>query len=1158
MIFAVLSRSATVSVRILPSPGAMPAFPRPSCAAVLVLAASLLWPWGPAAADFFCAGEDASRSGRAKIVARTTGTLNALVIFAKFQGEAPGSERAPSWAADLFNRRLPGSFTHFYDEMSRGQLRVDGQVLPRRYSSLQPAAAYLAPEAGLRGRFGQFNLEILEQADADVDMGRFDNDGADGLPNSGDDDGYVDVVFINLLTVPENFFVSRATGFASLGLDTDFISDDPAAGGGWIRIPSRFTGFGGTTQRGHVFSITAATMCHEFGHILGLPDLFDQTSIFRGSDLDPAEDSAGIGKWGLMGLGTLGWGEVDGPNPFSAWSLEQLGWIGVGNENLIEVKQSYIGAVLEDIDSGGKVYKIPVGAEEYFLLENRQNSSSFYNRNIPAGGLLVWHVDEGADNDEERHKQVDLVCADGLFADRGYPGARPDPVRGGDNLDFWSRDEAYAATHNGNQGDAGDPFDGVTRTRFGPDTNPGFRAHTGLSRNVALGFAIENIRAEGTRMIVDILVRQPLEGHIHSDTTWSGEVMVDGDVVVQPGATLTVTSGTTVRFSSSDARRSGFSPDRSELLVFGGLVLQGSEDNPLRFASAAASPRAGDWSGISLLNAQNPDLQGVLVEHSAHGVVRSHLPPGVTRWSGTRRLPRDLVVAAGSELVLEPGTQVVFASTDMGAGGQSAQLTELIVEGGLRVEGSAARPVRFDLASSHPDSVWFGVRLRPGAQVEVRHLEEEQCVLGFSGEVTEASVLNIADSRITTTAGNGLRLVINGEVEVDRTLFSHHPLQGIFAEGGGRLLLRNSTVMGNGQEGIFLGNCALEAIRTTIEHNGLLLAEDPRAGLRAVGGRGQKIELWNSSVKRNTSHGLDLGVWEGVVELHHTEVNANRGNGLEMAAPERVIFEDVKVMRNLGAGAASKAAPVEIRTTEFADNIGPGLILGEGTSGAIEMCHFRNNTGLRLDHVAELIIRTSTFENTALGLASLNSAPTLFGNRFTNNLKAIETSGAVVPAEIARNVFVDNRTAIDNRTNLTLVARDNYWGTVDSTAIAALFRGAVEWSPFLEEEPSETEVGGGVGARPAQFALYPGFPNPFNGRTTIPFDIAAPVPAELVVYNLRGQPVRRLLHRNLQPGSYAMFWDGRSDGGETVASGVYFYRLLAGEFAATGRVLLLR
>ena len=44
---------------------------------------------------------------------------------------------------------------------------------------------------------------------------------------------------------------------------------------------------------------------------------------------DPADDSAGIGAWGLMGLGTLGWNGDDGPNPFSAWSRQALGWARV-------------------------------------------------------------------------------------------------------------------------------------------------------------------------------------------------------------------------------------------------------------------------------------------------------------------------------------------------------------------------------------------------------------------------------------------------------------------------------------------------------------------------------------------------------------------------------------------------------------------------------------------------------------------------------------------------------------------------------------------------------------------------------------------------------------------------------------------------------------
>jgi len=71
-------------------------------------------------------------------------------------------------------------------------------------------------------------------------------------------------------------------------------------------------------------SQTVGAMPHEFGHALGLPDL-DHNG--------PADDSAGIGRWGLMGWGAQGW-HGDGPNPFCAWSLQQLGWIGLDNERL--------------------------------------------------------------------------------------------------------------------------------------------------------------------------------------------------------------------------------------------------------------------------------------------------------------------------------------------------------------------------------------------------------------------------------------------------------------------------------------------------------------------------------------------------------------------------------------------------------------------------------------------------------------------------------------------------------------------------------------------------------------------------------------------------------------------------------------------------------
>ena len=1123
----------------------------------------------PLGADSFVCACDAQAGPQApKAAIDTRGSLGAMVIFAKFRGEAAGDDEAPFWAADLFNGDLPGSFAHFYQEVSRRQLRLQGAILPKRYTSLQPASAYLAQEPGTLGRYGQFNLEILRQADPDIDMGLFDNDGPDGVPNSGDDDGYVDILFVNLLTVPEGFFIDKASGLASLGLDTDFISGDAAARGGHIRIRSQFTGFGGTTQRGHVFNFTSASMTHEFGHVLGLPDLFDQSATKIEEDdegilrqvFDPALDSAGIGKWGLMGLGTLGWNEDDGPNAFCAWSLEQLGWIGIDNQNLVTVTQSMRNVVVEDIDQGGRVYKIPLNEDEYFLIENRQPSGSYYDRNIPAGGLLVWHVDMRADNDEERHKQVDLVCADGLYQDRGFPANQNqvDPVDGGDNLDYWSREDIYAAATNGNKGDATDPFDGVNSTRLAHDTNPRFSAHTGYSRNLTLGVALENIRRDGTRMLVDILLRQPLAGHISADTTWSGTIELAGDIVVEKGATLTLAAGTEIRFAALDTGFTGFDTRRGELLVFGDLNSEGTRTNPVHLRSAARRPGGRDWAGLFLLAGQAPDLTHIVVDHALNGIVRTHLPPGQTFWSQNQRIPLDLVVPSDAELVVEAGTRLGFTSGDLGHSGRSPNLTELIVKGRMRVEGQAGAPALFTLEAARRDSIWYGVRLLEGAQFEARQAEFEQTAFSLSGTIAAGDRVTIEDSQFRRSGGSGLRLTVNGELQVDRSTFEQITAQAINVRGSGLLRLRQTTVADNGREGIFLGNCSLEAIELDLERNGTATAPQLYSGLQAVGGSGQKIELWQSTVASNGVHGLDLEAWEGQIELHDTELSDNSGNGLQASGLERLVFEQVLLEGNRGAGAAIAATPVELWTSTFIGNT-TGLVLQEGASGLIDMSQFRNNpVGVKLDRLDQLVVRSSRFEKSSLGLLSNTSTPILELNHFAQNTTGIRTTGTAVPQTLSRNTFLEHAVAaIDNQTALQLAARDNFWGTADSTAIAGQIVGDVDWTPYLVAEPLPTSV---ATAAPAQavFVLHPASPNPFNATTLLRFSLPLDGPSQLVLYDILGRPVRHLLDTSLPPGPHQRSWDGRDDAGRPVASGVYLYRLRAGPHTATGRLLLLR
>ena len=84
-------------------------------------------------------------------------------------------------------------------------------------------------------------------------------------------------------------------------------------------------------------------------------------------------------------------------------------------------------------------------------------------------------------------------------------------------------------------------------------------------------------------------------------------------------------------------------------------------------------------------------------------------------------------------------------------------------------------------------------------------------------------------------------------------------------------------------------------------------------------------------------------------------------------------------------------------------------------------------------------------------------------------------------------------------------------------------------------------------------------PNPFNPSTTIAFDLPRAMEVSLDIYDLQGRLVRRLLDESpYVTGSHKQVWDGRDGGGQTTASGVYFFRLEAGDQKRVGKLTLLK
>ncbi len=93
---------------------------------------------------------------------------------------------------------------------------------------------------------------------------------------------------------------------------------------------------------------------------------------------------------------------------------------------------------------------------------------------------------------------------------------------------------------------------------------------------------------------------------------------------------------------------------------------------------------------------------------------------------------------------------------------------------------------------------------------------------------------------------------------------------------------------------------------------------------------------------------------------------------------------------------------------------------------------------------------------------------------------------------------------------------------------------------------------------PVEFSLRQNYPNPFNPTTAIAFSLPAACQVTLEIYNITGRKVATVVDDLLDPGEHVAMWDSRNDSGKPVASGVYFYRIKAGDRIATRKMVLLK
>jgi M6 family metalloprotease-like protein len=412
-------------------------------------------------------------------------TVRVLVILVDFSDNPYDQQFAPyvsrvSASPAMFNDLLfstdgsnpTGSMTEYYLENSYGTFLVQG-VVTDWYRMPKTYATYVGSNQGLQTfspNAQDLAWDAVSAASVDHDFSQFDSYGPNGVA-----DGKMDGLFV----------VHAGTGFedSNNGGINDIHSHK------WqLRTARTINGvsvsaYSMEPEESYINGTISpiGVFCHEYGHFLGLPDLYD-------FDETGSSNSEGLGRWSVMAAGN--WlGSSRTPSHYDAWSKIFLGFVTPDTltTNLRNVS-------FPQVETSPTIYHIPgqnMPNGEYFLVENRQKVG--FDVNIPGSGLLIYHIDEAANppgrlwgNTNQNRYLVALEQADGR-----------------DDL-------AYGAN---NQGDGGDPYTALSAeftdlTATDSKTNTGDTSIVGLTTEVA----VWNISASGPTMTanLDLSYSRPL------------------------------------------------------------------------------------------------------------------------------------------------------------------------------------------------------------------------------------------------------------------------------------------------------------------------------------------------------------------------------------------------------------------------------------------------------------------------------------------------------------------------------------------------------------------------------------------------------------------------------------------------------------------------
>lgn len=1124
------------------------------------------------------------------------------------RAEYPTTYRMPSWASLAFDAQDDASVTSYFLDQSYGAKLVTGEVIGATDSTIFRCDPniWLEPSQCSTHSAGQeFVTNIMQKVDSLYDLGDFLSD-----PN----DTSV-FVFFNLYGHAETrlvccddsgnaFLYTYTSAGAGLGGTHAYESDtDTNAAGelinirgitGWTDSEEWLTGRaeGGSNPMLASYWAGVGMFAHEFGHTMGLMHTFND----GGGDAY-VYDHIPTGSFDIMSYSPTFWDKTNlwfrgQPSPYNPVSrMRILHWI-----DPLTIDRPQFEIQIGDNIVDGSAVKLPAyvnpatdpydDTDGQYFVAVASTRESLWERWMPSDGVIIYHYNENGIQTRRGNKKYDMELKTGLFdwtirneitGDGVLPTGEnlllENPVTGLDSFDFrvFHNDTfvfdgelmplphaefVWAGEHGspGNYWVAGDTFDGNSN----PSTNAydgtnGINNPQSLSTNA--GFAV--LAVDPINHITTITAwSRHWRGTVSANATWLDSVIVDSAIVVASNARLTIMPGTKI-----------FLEGGATLTVNGELYAVGSSSEHIAVRCKDIGEK---WSGIKVnsggkLTMDYVDMwsfrdYGIYTDAPAAPVSINHAnlncadlrvggvglrlwnSPTVTQYVKNTHVYSVVADSQATGMYLQ-NCKVNFDSVTIEdcdwvnsyikkvTGSFHACTFRNRVDYYAVLFNSTPNTPNFmccsflDLAptsSSWPSSVFCGTGTSPT----------------FGGEGYDDGVSNVFED------SSDYLMIMQGALALP-VIDSYDPTQ--LQTKGGRNDWKNNQTDGKFIEWRTPGTTTYlcegqhwaNGVDTTMftpssstrwDYTPFMFDEWGLCGGGEGGGGGDDSYEGDGPLARDASGILD-------------DVNYD---SLYAVAIEFEEAEDYAAAQQLFKYVVENAPEPTQRWNALAHVVVCESFVQQGSSWAPEL--ISNLITLEDSYEAGVLgerLRASYHQNREEYEQAIETCVTLLGSGLTYDDSiqvAIDLVGIQTSMESGGGSLDGAGTSM---IPATLKARDDEHAMEIERDLLALL------NPRVEKESHTANV-------PREFKLYPNHPNPFNPSTQIEFDIPDALPVTLKVFNSLGQEVTTVVDRTLNAGHHTLIWDGKTSGGNDVATGVYVYQIKAGGFMDAKKMVLIR